>query len=83
MTKYVRGYRERGEREPKWPFELAENVDVEFSKEPEWQIPVRELAESERSILQNLGVHVGPHYRDFSVERLPEGSFAIVCSSHP
>ncbi len=61
MKKYVRGYRQRArEYEPKWPFELAENVDVEFCKEPEWKIPIRELAESERSILQNLGVHDGP-----------------------
>jgi hypothetical protein len=86
MKVYVRGYRPKDEDKippPKRPFDLVENVDVQFSEAPEWKIDLRELAESELRILTGMHVHVGQHYCEFAVEDLPEGEFAIVCPAHP
>lgn len=86
MKVYVLGYRQKDEdkvQPPKRPFDPIENVDVQYCKEPDWKIALRELAESELLILCAMRVHVGSHYCEFSVEELPEGAFAIVCLSHP
>ena len=53
-----------------------ENVDVQYCKEPEWEITLREFAESD-SNSPHMRVHVGSHYCEFSVEESPEGAFAI------
>jgi|GEM_PF-1856629 hypothetical protein len=86
MKVYVRGYRQKDKDKvlpPKRPFDPIEDVDVQYCKEPDWKIPLRELAEPELRILRDMRVHVGSHYCEFSVEELPDGAFAIVCLSHP
>jgi hypothetical protein len=86
MKVYVRGYRQKDADEaqpPKLLFERAEDVEVQYCKEPDWRIAFRELAESELRILTDMRVHVGLHYCEFAVEELPEGEFAIICPSHP
>jgi hypothetical protein len=84
MKRYVRGYNSKKPKEPaEAEVHLSDNVDVEFTKDPEWIMPAREIAESECRILQRMRVHVGTHYCDFSVEELPGNEFAIACKSHP
>ena len=86
MKVYVRGYRQKDKDKvlpPKRPFDPIEDVDVQYCKEPDWKIPLRELAEPELRILCGMHVHIGLHYCEFSVEELPDGAFAIVCLSHP
>ena len=62
---------------------LARPNIVEFGKNPGWKIPSRYEANAELRILAGSGVFVGQHFCKFSVEELPEGAFAIVCSTHP
>jgi hypothetical protein len=86
MKVYVLGYRQKDKDKvqlPKYPYDRIEDVDVQYCKEPDWKIELRELAESELRILRGMRVHVGSHYCEFSVEELPDGAFAIVCLSHP
>ena len=84
MGKYVRGYRPRKPEEGvDKVIPLRDDVDVQFTKVPEWTIQAREIAESECQILRRMRVHVGSHYCNFSVEELPNSEFAIVCLSHP
>lgn len=79
---YVLGYRTRDEE---WGVILRplENIDVAYSKAPEWKLSHAELADLERMSLEKMNVHVGEHYCKFSVEDLNDGEFAIVCLSHP
>ena len=86
MKVYVRGYRPRDEdkiQPPKRSFERVENVEIDFSREPDWKIGFRELADTELRILSEMQVHVGPHYCQLAVEELAEGQFAIICPIHP
>jgi hypothetical protein len=86
MKVYVLGYQQKDKdkvQPPKRPFDPIEDVDVQYCKQPEWKITLRELAESELRILRDMRVHIGSHYCEFSVEELPDGAFAIVCLSHP
>ena len=83
MKMYVLGYRskeEDGGRGRK--VSLPHEVEVQYTKVPEWKLPFRELAEIERDNLQRMHVHVGLHYCEFSVEGLPNNEFGIVCLSH-
>jgi hypothetical protein len=73
--------REQGAGTNKIP-DVPETV-VLYSKEPQWKITARELADAELRILRNMQVHVGLHYCNFSVEELSGGDFTIVCLSHP
>ena len=86
MKVYVRGYRQKNADEVhphKRPFERVEDIEVQYSNEPDWKIAFRELAESELRILTDMRVHVGLYNCEFAVEDLPEGEFAIICPSHP
>jgi hypothetical protein len=87
MKAYVVGYRGRDKDKiepPKRPFDPVEDLDVWFSKGPEyWKIASLEEAEPELQYLRNCRVHIGSHYCEFSIEELPGGEFAVVCLSHP
>jgi hypothetical protein len=62
---------------------LAKPPIVEFDRDPLWKLPAKELADVELLILERMGVSVGQHFCQFSVEELPEGEFALVCRNHP
>jgi hypothetical protein len=64
---------------PKFPMD---NQEIRYSREPEWRMTSIEANSWCRS-LNNMGVHIGPHYCTFTVEELPTGECAIVCPSHP
>ena len=85
MKKYVLGYRPKEkEKESKGrPFEPAGDIEVAYSKEAQWKMPMFYLANIECDILRGMRVHIGSHNCEFSVEELPEGEFAIVCLFHP
>lgn len=79
---YVRGYAPRdAAANEKWPF--VDNVVVEYSSEPEWKMGYDGLADTELRILKGMNVHVGQHYCDLTVEKLPDGQFGIICANHP
>jgi len=84
MKVYALRYRQEDDvQPPKRPYDPIEDVDVQYSKQPDWKITLRELAAPELRILRNMRVHVGSHYCEFSIEELPDGAFAIFCLSHP
>lgn len=85
MKVYVVGYREKEKQEEVKESRFSPtNMEVGYSKEPEWTIASEREAASECQILRGMNVHIGQHYCEFSVEELPQGGeFAIVCVSHP
>lgn len=84
MKVYVRGYGPKKRDEETDVIRIPPNdIEVEYSEEPQWKMSYRELAESECLILQKMRVHVGTHYCELSIEELPEGEFSIACLSHP
>jgi hypothetical protein len=84
---YVTGYRSLEEHEivwPKRPFERVEDTGVGHSLDPNWwPISERSEAEAECAKLRGFGIHIGTHFCDFAVESLDNGTFAILCLSHP
>ena len=82
MKIYVIGYKtmpdERLDPEKTW-----ENVDVWYSREPEWTMDYREEAVREFDMLGKMRPHVREHSCDLELEELPDGKFAICCKEHP
>ncbi|HEY3988844.1 MAG TPA: hypothetical protein VGM02_06060 [Acidobacteriaceae bacterium] len=84
MKMYVLGYRSKEYNdETGKTVALLYEVEIQYTTDPEWKMPFRELAELERDNLQRMQVHIGPHYCNFSIEQLSGSDFAIVCLSHP
>jgi hypothetical protein len=82
MKAYVLNYRAK-EKKPEERFQPPTDVEVRYSKEPDWVMRLVQEAESECLILNKLRVHVGEHLCEFSIEELPKGGFVVVCLSHP
>jgi len=66
-------------------FVCGYRVDVDFGPQPSEQsrYPNRGLAEDACCELNRLGVRTEQHFCSFTVERLPEGDFGIICVCHP
>jgi len=86
MKMYVRGYApEKPEKEIGTGESVLKPVVtlVEYSREPEWQMQERELADYECRLLNGIHVRVREHLCAFTVEELPDAQFAVVCLAHP
>jgi hypothetical protein len=83
MKTYVHGYGPKEKKQTGQEATPQYEIEVEYTKDPQWRMPFREFAECEREDLQRMKVHIADHYCDFSVEELPDNEFAIVCLSHP
>jgi hypothetical protein len=50
---------------------------------PKWPLISRSEAQTHCNRLRDFGIHVDDHDCDFSVEKISEDGFAIVCLTHP
>jgi hypothetical protein len=82
MKIYVLGYKSKPEErlDPKRPWE---NIDIWYSKEPEWTMDYREEAVREFEMLTKMRPHVQEHFCDLELEELPDSKFSIFCKDHP
>jgi hypothetical protein len=89
MKVYVQGYRTQTDAEmaeaarERRPFDPVENFLVAYTGHPDWKIPAIHEAEFQCDELRRANVHVGSHYCEFSLEKLPDADFVIVCLTHP
>lgn len=86
MKVYVHGYRtatdeEREEARRRRPFDEV-GVVVAYSGTPTWTME-QYGADIHLETLRRMGIHVGQHHCDFSIEELPDKKLAIVCAEHP
>jgi len=82
MKIYVLGYKTMPDErlDPKKPWD---NIDIWYSKEPEWLMDYREEAVRELDMLTQMRPHVQEHYCDLELEELTDSKFAIFCKVHP
>jgi len=87
MKVYVRGFRTKTEDEiaeerKRAPFSVIEPLIIAYEEAPDGLI-ISSRWEAECFCRELLGVHVGDHYCQFSIDELANERFAIACLSHP
>jgi hypothetical protein len=70
MKVYVSGYRPNDAT-------FGGQPEIGYDIEPKWRMVLWQEAVRECQILNNYAVHIGEHCCEVSIEKLPEGDFAM------
>lgn len=80
MSRYIHDFKLKPDQDK---LKVPQEYDIFYSKEPTSLYGMKEVADSDCRILNDMSVHVEQHYCQFEVEKIGEDKFAIVCKAHP